>query len=61
MSIPSFKPFNTLTMFDFLKSCIEIVCGNYIKTIINVPLKQQPCGGASGIGNKIMAHTQEWW
>jgi len=31
------------TMFDFFKSCIEITCDNYIKTIINVPLKQQLC------------------
>jgi len=28
-------------MFDFFKSYIVIACGNYFRTIINVPLKQQ--------------------
>jgi len=28
------------TMFDFLRNCIIVACGNYFKTIINVSLKQ---------------------
>jgi hypothetical protein len=24
-------------MFDFFKSCIVVACGNYFKTIVNVP------------------------
>ncbi len=27
-------------MFDFFKNYIVIACGNYFKTVVNVPLKQ---------------------
>jgi hypothetical protein len=27
-------------MFDFFTSCIVIACGNYFRTVVNVPLMQ---------------------